>query len=76
MNIVFWLIVVFVLFMVWLLCSYEFKAIGEFWMRLFSDAKEQMKDDDQKIERLANGESCEEVFGWKDDEQQQDDTQE
>ena len=75
MNIVFWLIVVFVLFMVWLLCSYEFKAIGEFWMRLFSDAKEQMKDDDQKIE-LANGESCEEVFGWKDDEQQQDDTQE
>ena len=76
MNIVFWLIVVFVLFMVWLLCSYEFKAIGEFWMRLFSDAKEQMKDDDQKIERLADCESCEEVFGWKDDEQQQDDKQE
>lgn len=68
MNIVFWLLVVAALVLLWFFCSWEFKSIGAFWYKLYADAKRELDDSADKVERLAGGESPEEVLGWSDDE--------
>lgn len=46
MNIVFWLLVVIVLVVVWFCLSFAFKGIGGVGLRLWNDAKKEIKGDE------------------------------
>ena len=50
MNIVFWILLILGLGVLWLCCSFEFKWIGGAALRLFNDAKEEMKEEKEKPE--------------------------
>ena len=44
MNVVFWLLVILAVVFTWFMLSFLFKPIGRYVIRLFEDAKENMKD--------------------------------
>lgn len=48
MNAVFWILVVLALYLFWFLCSFSFKGIGRFFMRLYDNAKSEMTDEESK----------------------------
>jgi len=58
MNIVFWLLVVIVLFLVWLCLSFAFKGIGSIGMKLYNDAKEEIVGEEP--EKNKKSEDCKE----------------
>ena len=49
MNIVFWILLILGLGVLWLCCSFAFKWIGGAALRLFNDAKEEMKEMNQEL---------------------------
>ena len=50
MNIVFWFLVILALAFLWFSLSFAFNGFGGFWLELFNDAKEAIKDEENKNE--------------------------
>ena len=48
MNFVFWLLVIVAAFLIWCCLAFAFKGFGKFWLRLFKDVSDAMKDDNTK----------------------------
>lgn len=48
MNVVFWLLIFIAVFFAWFILSFLFRPLGRFFMRLFNDAMEQMKETEEE----------------------------
>ena len=50
MNIVFWGLVIAGLILLWFLLAFAFKSIGKFFFKIWSDAVNEIKEDEEKEE--------------------------
>ena len=50
MNIVFWILVIACIILLWFSLSFIFKGFGKFFLRLYGDVKEAIKQDNDNIE--------------------------
>ena len=49
MNFVFWFLVIIVMIAVWIGLCMIFKPLGRFFLRVFTDIKDTMEEDDEKL---------------------------
>ncbi len=47
MNVVFWLLIIIAVVFAWFILSFLFRPLGRFFMRLYTDAMEQMKETEE-----------------------------
>lgn len=45
MNFVFWLLIILAAVLIWCCLAFAFRGFGKFWLRLFKDVSDAMKDD-------------------------------
>lgn len=48
MNVVFWLAVFVIILAAWFILSFLFRPLGKFFMRLYTDAMEQMEETEEE----------------------------
>jgi hypothetical protein len=56
MNIAFWILIIIVLVLLWFCCSFAFKGLGAFVLKLYNDAKNEIvgKDEQKEKEKIEN----------------------